>query len=182
MENQEEIWKDVIGYEGLYQVSDSGKVKSLGRIICRSNGTFQKFKERLLSIHISSNGYPSVGLSINGNSRMFNVHSLIAKSFIDKNYIIKNLVVNHKDGIKLNSILSNLEVVSYSCNLTHAHKNRLNTNFAETHNFAKHSNEDINKIKELIRNGLGNTEISKYVNTTPRYIGEIRRGKKRVNG
>lgn len=96
-----EVWKDVVGYEGIYKVSNKGKVKSI-----RNN------KEKLLSLAKAKDGYLSVGLYKNGKGKMQRIHSLIAKSFIDSSYIEKGLVVNHINFIRDDNRLENLEIVT----------------------------------------------------------------------
>jgi hypothetical protein len=106
---EEEIWKDVIGYEGLYQVSSLGRVKSLSR-----------GKEKILKPE-KRNEYYSVVLSKNSIKKHKTNHQLVAESFIDKDYRSKNLVVNHKNFNKLDNRLENLEVVSIRENSNRKH-------------------------------------------------------------
>jgi hypothetical protein len=103
MENQEEIWKDVIGYEGLYQVSNLGRVKSKSRL--------RKFSLR--------NGYYSVTMSLNSHVKIQYVHRLVASSFIG-NFDSKPMI-NHKDGNRLNNNASNLEWCTSSENNQHSY-------------------------------------------------------------
>lgn len=119
-------WLDIYGYEGYYKINKNGDVKSIERIITRSNETTQKFKSKLLSQYISSNGYKSVSLTKNGKTRMYNIHSLLGLTFMNKQYIKLKLVINHKDGDKLNNNLCNLEIVTYSQNNQHSVLNKLN--------------------------------------------------------
>lgn len=92
----EEIWKDIKGYEGLYQVSNFGRVRSI------------KFgKERILKHSKTQNGYLQVILYDNGRPRCFFVHRLVAEAFIPNP---NNLTeVNHKDECKTNNRVNNLE-------------------------------------------------------------------------
>ena len=103
-----EIYKDIIGFEGSYEISNFGNVKSL-----KSN--------RILKPQLSGNGYYNVTLSKDGKRTTPTIHSLVAIHFIDT----KDLTVNHIDGNKLNNHIDNLEYVSYSDNLKHAHKIKL---------------------------------------------------------
>lgn len=77
----EEIWVDIKGYEGLYQVSNQGRVKSLDRIIVKENGNKQNLKGKILKQKIHK-GYYTVYLSKNGNVKTVRVHRLIAMAFI----------------------------------------------------------------------------------------------------
>ncbi len=108
----QEIWKDIIGYEGLYQVSNLGNIKS-----------FYKAKKSIKKPTLSNKGYLRVGLSKNKKSKTFKIHRLVAKTFLSNpnNY----LEVNHKDGNKLNNCVDNLEWCSRSYNINHAWRNKL---------------------------------------------------------
>jgi len=122
MENyQEEIWKDVVGYEGLYKVSNLGRVKALERKIIKQDGTIRDIrKEIILKIHISDYGYCRVMLSKNGVQNNYRVHRLVAIAFIENP---KNKPqVNHIDHDKTNNKVENLEWVSNLENCCHARK------------------------------------------------------------
>jgi hypothetical protein len=112
----EEIWKDIQGYEGLYQVSNYGNVKSLAREINRGNLPNRFQKEKLLKKCAGSNGYYVINLFKNKKSKTFTVHSLVALSFIGER---TDIDINHIDGNKLNNTLSNLEYVSRRENTCH---------------------------------------------------------------
>lgn len=102
-----EIWKDVVGYEGLYQVSNLGRVRSLG---------FDKWhKGGLLKPHLDGKGsYLMVGLHKDKNTKHENVHRLVAMAFIPNP---NNLpCVNHKDECKQNNTSNNLEWCDYRYN------------------------------------------------------------------
>lgn len=100
--NQEEIWKDVKGYEGMYVISSTGKVKSL------------KFnREKILKNQLDPYGYHIVGLSKNGKIRTKRVHQLIAIAFLDHKPCGINIVVDHIDNDKLNNNLNNLQLITH---------------------------------------------------------------------
>lgn len=113
-----EIFKDIPGYEGLYQVSNIGTVKSLQRKCkqYRSKSGYAIQKEKILKT-TENFGYPSLQLFINGSFRTLEVHRLVAITFIDNpnNYS----VVNHKNGIKNDNRVENLEWVNHRENSTH---------------------------------------------------------------
>ena len=102
-----EIWKDVKGYEGSYQVSNLGRVKSLDRIIVYSNGRIHNQKGKNINGFINTSGYMSVDLYKNGKSKKHYIHRLVATMFID-NPRDKN-EINHIDENKLNNCAKNLE-------------------------------------------------------------------------
>lgn len=101
----EEIWRDIKDYEGMYQVSNLGRVKCLDRI----DSAGRKRYGRILKLW-NSRGYLQVGLSINSKGKKFSVHRLVAQAFI-KNPNNK-LEVNHKDEDKTNNRVDNLEWVT----------------------------------------------------------------------
>ena len=125
---EKEIWKDVVGYEGYYQISSLGRVKRLRRTQTDSLGRLMTYKERFLKISVSRRtGYPYVGLSKGSKRETKNIHSLIADAFIPNP---NNLpCVNHIDENRRNSVLSNLERCTYSYNNSYgsAVKKRLET-------------------------------------------------------
>ena len=108
----EEIWKDIKGYEGLYQVSNFGRVKSLPKLKKTPTTTFIA-KERILIPHLCK-GYLRLGLCKDGRSTQYFVHCLVAQSFIGES---NGLTVNHKDENKLNNSVTNLEYMSLSDNI-----------------------------------------------------------------
>jgi hypothetical protein len=115
-----EIWKDIEGYEGKYQVSNLGRVKSLQRKVW-NRYTWHDLPERILK---PKKGYCYAVVTLcNGNGKTKNhyVHRLVAYAFL---YNVKEQV-NHIDGNKLNNHLDNLEWVSQSENMKHAHNTGL---------------------------------------------------------
>lgn len=113
-----EIWKDIKGYEGLYQVSDLGKIKSLAKNVKMPKGGIRKQKEKILKPNIDKDGYFRVALTTNKKRKDYYVHRLVAQTFI-KNTNNKNQV-NHKDGNKQNNSIDNLEWCTVKENIHHA--------------------------------------------------------------
>ena len=119
-----EVWKPIKGYEGLYEVSNLGRVKSLPKK--RINGTnFYIQKERILKPQLKTNRYLGVGLIKNKIHKNFLIHRLVAKAFIDNPYNLPQ--INHIDCNKLNNNADNLEWCTQKQNLEHAFKNGLLT-------------------------------------------------------
>ncbi len=121
-----EIWKDIPGYVGIYQVSNLGEVRSIDRYIYfTDNGTpTRKFhKGRILKQDIDEDGYCRINLRYNNKDKSFGVHRLVAAAFISN---IDNLpTVNHIDGNKQNNCIENLEWASVEYQNLHAIKTGL---------------------------------------------------------
>lgn len=117
------MWKDVKGFEGLYQISDDGKVKSLSREVKGPYGSTHRLKEKKLKPWEAS-GYLRVTLRKDGKEYYLSVHRMVAEAFIPN--LTEEDCVNHKDGDKKNNNVSNLEWCSHSENLRHAFKQGLN--------------------------------------------------------
>jgi hypothetical protein len=115
--DMKEIWKDIKGFEKLYQISNIGNVKRLPRKSTNRHGDYI-LSERFLSLHVIPNGYKVVVITYNNKQYTKYIHRLIAESFID-NYENKKCV-NHKDGNKLNNNISNLEWCTFQENVSHA--------------------------------------------------------------
>lgn len=101
-----EIWKDIKGYEGMYQVSNLGRVKSLDRVGVDG----KKYKGRERKVIVGKVGYKVVDLYIGGKRETKSIHRLIAESFIPNTN--DNPEVNHIDHDKLNNSIENLEWVT----------------------------------------------------------------------
>lgn len=164
----EEEWKDIFfedkgilyDYRGLYQVSNLGNIKSLDRIIVIKSfisSSYRMFKGKNIkqSIH---RGYKVVYLyDKNNKSKCHLVHRIIAKMFIPNPK--KLPIINHKNGIKTDNQIENLEWCTYSQNLKHAYKNGLkNSTYKQL--------EKLHKLNEKIvyQYDLNNNFIKKYYN------------------
>ena len=98
-----EEWRSVIGYEGLYEVSNTGQVRSLDRYVKTCYGSYRLHKGKVLSPSIRPDGYLVVSLQY----RMFRVHRLVAEAFLPNPDNLPQ--VNHKDEVKSNNCVDNLE-------------------------------------------------------------------------
>lgn len=114
----EEIWKDIPGFEGLYQVSNMGRVRSLSHITKCGNYTRTTSGRILKQNPDLRGGYFLVYLSKNGKVKCLKVHRLVASCFCDG--YVKGYVVNHKDGNRQNNIYTNLEWCKQIENINHS--------------------------------------------------------------
>ena len=156
-----DIWKEIVGYPN-YQVSNSGKIKS----ICYN-------KERMLKPQ-NMNGYLRVGLSKNGKVNLFLIHRLVAITFLEN---IKNSdFINHKNGIKSDNRVENLEWCNASENLNHALVNNLRIMpKGINHHKAKLTEE---QILEIRKSNLSQTELALMYNVKQPLISSIINKKK----
>ena len=113
-EYMEEIWKDVKGYEELYQVSNYGQIRSVDRTVgYRYKGKQRIYKGRMLK-QVVRNGYLSVSLSKENKLKQKNIHRLVAEAFLPNPFNLP--VINHIDENKKNNMVSNLEWCSCAYN------------------------------------------------------------------
>lgn len=117
----DEIWKNISGFEGYYQISNLGRVKSMSRTIVRSNGWPMTFSERIRKASDDCCVYLQVGLSVNGKKFGYKIHRLVAEMFVPKLYDFPE--VNHMDEVKYNNHASNLEWCTHAYNNNYGTRN-----------------------------------------------------------
>jgi hypothetical protein len=155
-----EEWKDIEGYEGLYQVSNHGRVKS-----------FKYGKEKILKGSITTKGYLQVYLHKDNKIKRFNGHRLIAIHFIPNPD--NKPQVNHIDGNKLNNNISNLEWNTQSENLNHAFDTGLKISVKGEHHVLSKLTEE--EVLEIRRSDLKRVELAKIYNVHISLIHRIKR-------
>ena len=135
MLNQQEIWKDIQGFEGMYQVSNLGSIRSI-------------IKKPFLAMVLAKDktGYLSVQFSVKGKKYRHRVHRLVALSFIDNVY--GSPVINHKDGDKRNNRVNNLEWTTYRDNAVHAMRIGLSPK-GEKSSLSKLKEKDVIDIRRM---------------------------------
>ena len=155
-----ELWKDVDGFNGWYQVSNLGSVRSCDRLI--DDGRL--IKGKVLSQETSKDGYKRVALCRAGKHYKRFVHRLVAAAFVENpnNYP----VINHIDQNRLNNVSSNLEwcTVKYNVNYGERAEKYSNKTHGELHYMHKLSNEDVTSIRseyQFGKKGFGTESIAK---------------------
>lgn len=113
-----EMFKPIKNYEGLYEISNYGNVKSLAKKCGKGKGYLTN--EKLLNLHLDRQDYKYVALSRNGKVKKHKIHRLVAENFICNP--CKKKQVNHINGIKYDNFVLNLEWVTASENSKHAYK------------------------------------------------------------
>lgn len=141
----EEVWKDIEGYNGIYMVSNLGRVKSLPRSCPGLNAS----KEIILKQSEDKDGYLLVGLHKNGKSKTVRVSRIVAKAFIPNPNEYPE--VNHKDENNQNNRVDNLEWCTTQYNLTYGH--RLDCAKGENNNRHKLSREQVEEIRRVYKKG-----------------------------
>ena len=119
----QEEWKDIGGYEGFYQVSNLGRIRSVDRTIECGGKYSRTLKGQLIAQKKAGAGYPAVGLRRDGHQRTAYVHRLVLGAFCGESE--QEQECNHRDGNKTNNHIENLEWVTRSENSYHAHNTGL---------------------------------------------------------
>lgn len=112
-----EVWKDVVGYEGLYQVSDKGRIKSLRREIIYKNGRIHTYEERILKVFKDEDGYNRINLTKTKTHKQYAIHRLVAEAFLPNPDNLPQ--VNHKDENPSNNNVENLEWCDSTYNINY---------------------------------------------------------------
>lgn len=148
-----EIWKPIKGYEGIYEVSNYGRVKSVFLTFTEKNGKVRSHKPRIITQHFSTTGCLHVDLFKNASKKTFKVHRLVGFAFIpcDRD----DYVINHKDCNPLNNHVDNLEWTTQLGNVLHA---------VENHRNHRYYYPDKERAIELYKMGHSAREIAEELN------------------
>lgn len=161
-----ETWKDIPGYEGLYQVSDLGNVKSLDRIVEFSNGRVCTYKGKQLKLRPDKENRYRVNLSKNSKVKDIMVHILVAKAFIGERP--KGFFICHKNGNNQDNTVSNLRYDKPIENLID------NYRYGSKNPNGKLSIEQVLEIRKLYETDkYSKAEIARMFNVTPTNISYI---------
>ena len=142
MESKAEKWRDVVGYEGWYEVSNTGR-------FMRVKKGKSTFIGKVLKHGISADGYKQIAFCVDGISSTHIVSGLVAAAFIGPRPY--GFQVNHKDGSKENNFVENLEYVTPSQNVQHAYDTGLSTSRGEKNGRNILCEKDVLHIRELFK-------------------------------
>lgn len=165
-----EEWRDIPGYEGVYQASSTGMIRRIANLGRRD------LHERVLIQSVDEDGYHKVELRSDNRRRKFGVHQLIALAFIG--ICPEGFEVNHIDLNKSNNIPSNLEYITHVANIAHARAfAEINSARGSSHGLAKLDEQQVSKIKQLLRDGHQQKVIAAKFGVNHRTIYSIASGR-----
>lgn len=166
-----DIWADIPKYEGVYQVSNKGKVRSLDRKIVHKTGATHLMKGRVLK-EIMLGKYLGVQLSLLGKIEKAYTHRLVALNFIENTH--KKGTVNHKDGNKFNNHFTNLEWMTIQENIQHANETGLIKLKGENNPMCKFSDATVREVRKLAKSGeYKQIEIARMFQMSPMQVSRI---------
>lgn len=168
-----EQWLPIKGYEGLYEVSNTGKIKALYRRVDKGK-CHRTWDEHLLKYALDNRGYFRTNLSKDGVNKTVKVHRVVAQTFIPNPE--EKSTVNHIDGNKQNNHVDNLEWATLSEQQKHAYSKGLNSNCCEHNPSHKLTTSDIEWIRKhyVARHELyGAVALAKKFNVHRKTIGRI---------
>lgn len=167
MVTKEEVeWRDIPGYEGMYQASSSGQIRSLNKTVKGRFGARQR-KGKVLKPGLA-HGYQKVYLLTD----QFRVHRLVAMAFLKNMNPNEYTVVNHKNGDKNDNTVSNLEWCTPSQNMRHAYK----TGLMRRHDGGKRKFDDCQILTVLTCENISRNRLAKHYSVTQAVIRSIKTG------
>lgn len=177
MDIVKEVWKDVKDYEGLYEVSDHGNVRVKDREVISRWGTEYVRPEKILSPDIDKDGYCVASLRKDSINKRFKIHRLVAMTFIPNPE--NKPTVNHKNGIKDDNCITNLEWMNHKEQRKHAEETGLFKVVRGTQcRTSKLNEEKVREIKRLLfESDLTQKQIADKFEVSPGRITEIKNGK-----
>ena len=166
-----EVWLPVVGYEGLYSVSNLGRVRSEARTVIRTDGRIQDVPEKMMILFPSNCEYLRVGLNKDNRQKSHLVHRLVAKAFIDNPEELPQ--VNHLNRVRTDNRLENLEWTTAKENIKHRDIEN-DYNIGENSHLSKLKAIDVELIREMWSTWkMTQTEIAKLFSTSQANISEI---------
>lgn len=170
-----EVWKDIAGYEGLYQVSDQGRIKVLPRVFINARGCVSRVKEVIKVCPVNHRGYNRAQLTASDKSKkIYSVHRIVAQHFIVNPNNLPE--VNHKKGIKTDNRVSELEWCDKAYNEKHASDNGLK---ARGNDSPKSILDEVQVrcIKKCLDDGARGIDLARYFKVSSATISSIKAGR-----
>lgn len=175
-----EIWKSIKNYEGYYEVSNFGRVKSLTKEWVAGKGSIRKKGETILrfsKVKARNGIYYHVNVCVDKERRSLRINRLVAEHFCEKPQGCE--VVNHLDCDTTNNRADNLEWTTTLGNVRYSWEKGFKKSLkGEKHGMAKLKPEDVRNIRKLSGNGKTHTEICKLFNVTRSNVTQIVNGKR----
>lgn len=176
---EKEIWSDISHYEGIYQVSSFGKIRSVDRLVFNGRNYYRKAGSMIQPWVGGTSPYLCVCLSQKGKTKNYLVHRLVAEHFLSS--WDKTLEVNHLDGDKHNNSASNLEMCNRQQNISHAVIKRLKNDSGELSNNSKLTNDEAQTIRNLHSQGIMQKVLAQRYNVSKQTICNIVHNKRYKN-
>jgi len=161
---EHEIWKDVKGYEGMYQVSNLGRVKSLDRYVNSGYGKQRLHRGKILKPKLDKDGYLDVGTRVYGEAVHFRPHREMAIAFIPNPE--NKPQVNHIDFDKTNNSIENLEWSTPQEQIAHNYKNKKHAHGERQHK-AKLTETEVIELRQSFRKGKDWNMLAEEYGITP---------------
>lgn len=168
-----EEWRSIKGFEGSYEVSDLGRVRSLDRMVNSAHNAKRIVLGQILRASKEPNGYLRICLSIRNRYKSYSVHRLVAKAFIPN--CDNKSQINHKDGDKENNTVPNLEWCTAKENSQHAVTTglRVNTQRGSTHYGSILTESDVLTIRFLKAEGMPPKHIAEIFDIKSSHLSAI---------
>lgn len=168
-----EVWRPVVGFEGFYEVSSFGRVRSVDRRVPCAGGKTRQLKGKLLASKLNAKGYPRVPLCKNNKSGSVLVHRLVAMAFVDNHLSLP--CINHKNGDKTDNRPDNLEWCTHRQNSQHALASGL-YKVGEKHHGSKHTRDQALMVLGALRCGVRHPVIIGQFGVTQHFVTSIAQG------
>lgn len=168
-----ETWKDIEEFEGIYQISNMGNIRSIDRTIICKNNSLKFLKGKMKKPSSDKDGYQTIILHKNNKSYNKKIHRLVLNAFEKNN---EELQVNRINGIKSDNRLENLEWVTPKENIEHCKRTGLNhSRIGENHYSSKLTENDVIEIRYLCENtNLKHREIAEMYDLSVGHISDIK--------